>query len=229
MDFAYLNAVTKTTYFPPYDPWFAGGYLNYYYFGQVVVATLIKLSGVVPATAYNLAVPLLFACTVAGAFSVAFNLAAWAMPFVGRGRVVHPGTDRLRWGPIYCGLAAGLFVAVVGNLDGLAQLLDGFAKVSGSTFTSSLPGLAGLWNTLAGLYQVLLAGKELPAFDFWRSSRMMPPTPNITEFPYFTFLFADLHAHLIALPFTLLSLGLALSIVLRGWGPGIRAALAAAP
>jgi YYY domain-containing protein len=79
MDVAYLNAVIKTTYFPPFDPWFSGGYLNYYYFGFVVVAVPIKLLGVVPTSAYNLALPTLYALTAIGAFSAAYNLVAYAV------------------------------------------------------------------------------------------------------------------------------------------------------
>ena len=62
-------------------------------------------------------------------------------------------------------------------------------------------------------------------FDFWAPTRMMPPDPpgfEITEFPFFTFLFADLHAHLMAMPLALLAVGLCLNTVLlsrRGVAP----------
>ncbi|MBI4297091.1 MAG: glycosyltransferase family 39 protein [Chloroflexi bacterium] len=181
MDFAYLNAIIKSSYMPPYDPWFAEGFINYYYFGHFLLAVLIKATGILPEVAFNLAVPLLFALTVTGAFSLAFNLV------------------RAKGGKMSSAFLTGgagvLFVALLGNLDGAVQLLQGLGKV--------------------------LQGLPFPPFDYWRSSRMIVSGigPNsgfeITEFPFFTALFADLHAHFIALPFTLLALGLALALILR--------------
>ena len=185
MDLAYLNAVLRSSYMPPYDPWFSGGYINYYYWGQLIVATLTKATGIYPSVAFNLAIALFFAMTVAGSFSIVYNLAEGTMRGLGEGR-------RVRRSAVLAGVGGALFVTVLGNLDGAAQVVR------------------GAWGVAFG-------SAPFGEFDFWRSSRMMPPDPpgfEITEFPFFTFLFADLHAHAMALPFTLLALGLALAVVL---------------
>ena len=70
MDFSYFNAVLKSTSFPPYDPWFAGGYINYYYYGFVLAGTPVKLLGIVPSIAYNFILPTWFAMIAIGAFAI---------------------------------------------------------------------------------------------------------------------------------------------------------------
>ena len=210
MDFAYLNAVIRSTELPPYDPWFAGGYINYYYFGQFMTATLIKGTGIVPEVAYNLAVPLFFALTVGVAASLGYNLAEVARRRLRRrpgGRRLGPG------GPILAGLLAVAMVTILGNLDAVDQMVGRLSAVSNWHLGSSTPLLSGLVGTIGGIKEVVFGGAQLPPFDYWRSSRMMSPQISITEFPYFTFLFADLHAHLMALPFDMLTLALAFALV----------------
>ncbi len=216
MDFAYLNAVIKSTEFPPYDPWFAGGYLNYYYFGQVMVGTLIKLIGIVPATAYNLVIPTWFAMTAMGAFSVSYNLAVQG--HAGK----EGGAEQRPWRTWLFGLVGALFVAVLGNLAQVRLIVSGLSEGVLESFRSTIPGFASLVRCVVGLYQTLVEGKPLPiAINewYWNASRAIPSAPSesvITEFPFFTFLYADLHAHLIALPLTFVSLSIAVAIVKRG-------------
>jgi YYY domain-containing protein len=111
MDFAFLNAVVKSSEFPPYDPWFAGGYINYYYFGFVIIAALIKTTAIVPYVAYNLAIPTLAALLGSAAFGAGLALSA-----MGRRRF---GVRAL----LPAGLAA-LFVVVIGNLGEVSVLVD---------------------------------------------------------------------------------------------------------
>ena len=244
MELAYFNAVIRSTVLPPYDPWFAGGYLNYYYWGYFILAIPARLAGVVPTTAFSLAIPLLFALTVSGAFSVVYNLAEGFRRAVRPSRspfsdvadveadseyagdyVVDPANqfsraERAIRSPITAGLTGALFVAVIGNLDGTIQLVQ------------------GVWGRMAG------AGAAVLPFDFWRSSRMLPNSESvegnpfafwlwgtagsqpevswhITEFPFFSFLFADLHAHVMGIPFLILVAGLSLNFVVgyRRLGP----------
>ncbi|TAK24718.1 MAG: hypothetical protein EPO26_05765 [Chloroflexota bacterium] len=196
MDLAYLMATVKSASYPPYDPWFSGGILNYYYFGQMIVAEMIKLTGIVPTTAYNLAVPTLYALTVTGAFSVAYNLAR-------RGGLV---SERIAVG---AGLVAATIATTFGNLGGAIQIGEGLMRLSGTAYDSLVPGLNYLFLVAVGLFNWLALGRkyEVPVDWYWPTTRVIPGTIN--EMPYFTFLYADLHAHMIALPFTLLAIAAA--------------------
>ena len=206
MEFAFLNAILKSPYFPPYDPYFAGGYINYYYYGQFLVSIMVKLTGIKSSVAFNLAVPTLFALTVGGAFCVVYNLA--------KGDEIRDSrfADSR---PVYWGLLGALFVAVLGNLDGMVQMVKKIGDLGGSSFHSTIPGLEGLVRLVPGLVKVL-SGQPLSGFNYWDPTRVIPFTIN--EFPYFSFLFADLHPHMIGIPFTILFLALAFNVVAGGGG-----------
>jgi len=197
MEFAYLNAIVKSPYFPPYDPYCAGGYINYYYYGLHLVSILIKLTGIVPQVAFNLAIPTLFALTVSNAFSLGYNL-----------------TRKYLWGVV-----APLFLAFLGNLDGLVQIAERLGDLGGLQFRSSIPGVEGLVRAIPGLVQLLLGRGTLLPFDYWRSTRVIPFTIN--EFPFFSFLFADLHPHMIGIPFTIFLLALVFALRRRSLQDGL--------
>ena len=254
MELAYFTAVARSSVLPPYDPWFSGGYLNYYYWGYFILSVPVRLTGMTPATAFNVAVPLLFALTATGVGSLVYNLVAvsafrrkaQAGASLARGALdsrfrgndgAAPGDDGAvlgndgelpgnygavresvgwrvrRWvpgGAAVAGLAAAVMATVSGNLDGVAQL--------GEMARRKLDGMTA----------------PLSSFDFWRSSRAIPETPefepsrltpwlegdnfvetgfHITEFPFFTFLFADLHAHMMTMPFAVLALALGFALL----------------
>jgi YYY domain-containing protein len=76
MDFAFLNAVIRTSSFPPADPWFAGGSLDfYYYLGYLSVGVPGKLCSVEPSILFNLAIALIFALCFNLFFGIGYNLA----------------------------------------------------------------------------------------------------------------------------------------------------------
>lgn len=225
MDTAYLTAITNTPFFPSYDPWYAGGYINYYYFGFVLVATLNHLSGVVPTTAYNLAVPTFFAMTALGAFSVASNLIPSRRAADAAIKPV-PSNSYLRSfvignnGWLGVGLFGALFVTVIGNLGQIQLLWTGLQELSNIAIPEKPSPLLPLARAFDGLIELLFNNRTLnfrPEWWYWNATRVFPPAPDeagaITEFPFFTFLFADLHAHMMSMPLTLLALAVCVNLL----------------
>jgi YYY domain-containing protein len=104
------------------------------------------------------------------------------------------------------GLLAVLFIVFMGNLEGSAQFMRNLANLSAGAFESAIPGLSTLLLALKGFGRVL-TGEALATYNYWDPTRVIPETIN--EFPFFSFLFADLHPHMIGMPFTLLFLSLA--------------------
>jgi YYY domain-containing protein len=274
MDFAYFNAILKSTSFPPYDPWFAGGYLNYYYYGFVLVGTLVKWLGITPAVAYNLILPTMFALIAMGAFSIAWNLYVGAkrrieplnteparivndpIPTESEAQPDHrgstteqasqpsteselkipasqtpiPGNKSIA--PFWVGLSGALGMALLGNLGTVKMIYQGFQRLAapGGVIENSTVLMRLIWAVQG--FAKNLAGAPLPygiGDWYWNPSRAIPAPGEvepITEFPFFTVLYADPHAHLYALSLALLAIGFALSVVLaRGRWKGILSGL----
>ena len=204
MDFAYFNAVIRSTSFPPFDPWFAGGYLNYYYFGFVQWASVTRLTGIVPEVAYNLAVPAILALLCVNVWSIVVALVHRARPPAERGRV-----SRSLLG---VAVLAPLFVAGLGNLDLARRVGGGEYGYPPSGLADRLPFARSLIEILSGAGKALVHHPPLPDDLYWAATRIVPG--GINEFPLFTFLYGDLHAHMMALPISSAALILALQIAL---------------
>lgn len=207
LEIGFLNAIVKSPYMPPYDPYFAGGYINYYYYGLFLVGILVKLTGIQPTVAFNLAVPLLAGLTASNVFCLAYNLALSADARIRREtKLCVQNEGHLPGRPLLASLLAVMLVMFIGNLAGFRQLVRYLEDAGGSNFATGLPLVGEVVRTLVGSWRVVFEGVRLPAYSFWDPTRVIPDTIN--EFPYFSFLFADLHPHLIAMPFAVLALAL---------------------
>ncbi|HET6596076.1 MAG TPA: DUF2298 domain-containing protein [Anaerolineales bacterium] len=216
MDFSYFNAVLKSTAFPPYDPWFAGGYINYYYYGFVLVGTPVKLLGIVPSIAYNFLLPTLFAIVGICAFSVGWNLVESLKPNATNERI-----SAFDLGPI-AGFAASALTLLLGNLGTIQTVYQKLQELGAQGAFSWEPAISIFqrWSWALQGFLMTLKGAALPMGPgdwYWNPSRVVPPLGGneITEFPLFTFIYSDLHAHMIAIPLALLAVSWALAMVLN--------------
>ncbi len=199
MEMTYLYGVLRSEEFPPMNPWFAGGFINYYYFGFVLCGGLIKALGVLPEVGFNLCLATFFGLTAAGAFGAA--------------RALTP--TRALW-PAW---AATAFVAVCGNLFQIRFIWNRFVLLGTPDHAFSFPILSDIVRAGFGAKRYF-SGEPLSPYIadlYWVAARAISVSePHavqpITEFPYWSFLYADLHPHVIALPFTL-----TIVILLAAW------------
>ena len=188
MDLMLLTAVHEARSMPPEDPWLAGFDVAYYHLGHTMVDAGARIAGSRPGVAFNLGLAAAGALAAAAVAGLASDAAALA----------RPRRVRTLW------IAAAL--AVVGllwlaPLEGLAELAAanglGGAELWDRLGVTGLPGPAAATNGVPDQF-----------WWWWRATRVLPGT--ISEFPAFSLILGDLHAHVLALPLGLVALALAL-------------------
>ena len=180
------------TYFagfhPATDLWYSEGKINYYYGGQYFAVFLTKLSGTKVEMTYNL-----MRTFVAGlAFSLPCSLVRQMV--VDRLKKQRKGWKKVL--PEISGILAGISVSVAGNMHYViyAQIIPFIQK---------------------------LKGQEVDSYWFPDATRYIGFNPvndadkTIHEFPCYSFVLGDLHAHVVNIMFVLLLLGLLYSFMKR--------------
>lgn len=102
MDYGFMNSILRSTYLPPIDMWYPPFSINYYYFGHLTTAVLIKLTNIPGPVAYNLMLSTIFAFTVTSAFSIVSTLINSVL--------------KLKRASILGGILGGIITALGGNL-----------------------------------------------------------------------------------------------------------------
>jgi YYY domain-containing protein len=219
MELAFLNGISQSTHFPPQDPWLSGYSISYYYFGYVIINLAVKLLASPTGVAFNLGLIFWFALIAQASSDCLINiLTPHEKP-----DTKEPGTKNSFL--IYlASILAPIFILILSNSEGLLELLHSLGvfwkeDVSGvwqSRFWSWIdikeltdpPVLPLNWN-------IFRPG----ATWWWRASRVLQdytltgqPREIINEFPFFSFFLGDLHPHLLAMPFVLLSIAVVVEV-----------------
>lgn len=225
MELAFVNSILQSDSFPPQDPWLSGYAISYYYFGYVLVSMLTRVTGVASSVAFNLSSSLWFGMTAAAVYGVLHDLIhAWQAR---KSRSEVTITDKTIKKVARSGAILGpFFLLLLGNLEGLLEIL--YAKrffwttgADGSLTSRFWSWLSILELNIAPIEPISWMPNRTTGWLWWRGSRVIQDISMsggnievIDEFPFFTYLLSDLHPHLLAMPFCLLALAMAINLFL---------------
>ena len=182
MDYGFMQAMMRSDVLPAKDIWYSQGTINYYYGGQYFAVFLTRLTGSRVEVTYNL----MRTFVAAMAFVLPFSLIRQMLG----DRIKTKNTGRNKYFPTVAGVTAGVAVSIAGN---------GYFIV----YRCLLP----LINKLRGITTEV-------SYWFPNATRYIGYRPvnendkTISEFPSYSFILGDLHAHVVNVMFVLLVIGL---------------------
>ena len=188
MDYAFMTAMMRSEYLPFLDPWYSGEVINYYYGGQYIATFLTKISGVGVGVAYSLMRTTIGAFAFMLPFSIGYQL-------IERYQIRIKKAVNAKWCH-FAGLLSGTALSICGNVHYIIYALI-------------VPKLEKI------------TGKEINDYYYPNSTRYIGKNPlvendsTIHEFPSYSLVLGDLHAHMINIMFVLAVVGLAMAWALK--------------
>lgn len=198
MDYGFMTSMMRSDYMPPEDFWASGTNLNYYYMGQYMATFVTKLSGVSVNSGYNLALMMLMAFCCMLSYSIVYEVMRMTVALRNEKRreEIRNGNENIRE-------IGGGFTAFVchtaGALAGVAVTFAG--NMHYTIFAKIIPAVQNM------------LGMEVDSYWFPDATRYIGYNPEtedktIHEFPSYSFVLGDLHAHVTNIMFVLTVLGI---------------------
>lgn len=183
MDYGFMEAMMRSTVLPARDLWYSEGHINYYYGGQYFAVFLTKISGTEVRVTYNLMRTFLAGLAFVLPFSLVYQMTCDCLK--------KNGEEKRKIAPVLAALTAGTAVSIAGNMHYVVYCLG------------------------MQLRNLLFHTEEIGSSSYWfpdatRYIGYQPDVPDKTihEFPCYSFVLGDLHAHVVNIMFVLLVLGL---------------------
>ncbi|MBQ7637222.1 MAG: hypothetical protein IJS80_07915 [Lachnospiraceae bacterium] len=201
MDFGFLASLMNTDYMPAGDMWFSGEPINYYYYGIYVAAYLGKLSGLSAGYAYNLDLMMICSLGFVQVYAIVAELLKWGVE-------EHDRRKKLK------------DTSFMGTKTSLAE----FCAHIGGTVGGLAVFIAGNMHYVlyACIYPFMerVMGLEEQFYWFPSSTRFITDSKTgdgtlIHEFPSYSFVLGDLHAHVTDITNVMLILSVLLGFLLN--------------
>ena len=213
MDYGFIMSMLRSDKLPANDMWLSGCKINYYYFGQFIYALIIKLFGFAPQYGYTLSMCTAIALPFTSAFTVGTMLIEFAKKHGFNG---HPCAKYI------CGALTGLTTIIFGNSHSFFYDPDSLGNSFLQTMKSSGKDVG-----------------EISSFFYPDSTRFIGHNPDVKivdaltgeiikdsdftihEFPFYSYLVGDLHAHVISMMVVILVIALCIALLYQVQRPGI--------
>ncbi len=203
MNYGFIMSMLRSSVLPANDMWLSGYSINYYYFGQYIYTLLFKVSGIKTGVGYTVSM----CSAIAIPFAMCYSIGTYMI-------------DTAR----NCGLRASKYFSHI------AGLLAAFCTMIFGNSHSFFYDTDGLGNSFLAFLQ--RRGHEVGRIDnffYPDSTRFIGYNPDsamiegiqnggdytIEEFPFYSYLVGDLHAHVVSTMVVLLIMAVCIAAINR--------------